>query len=168
MKKESTKILILILFVLVQIHITLYTADNVFNPLTIMGLMYYDSPLHDMCFRYTPSIVVFTYQSLLTFSLLYALFDKRDYKNWITTWVICSLILIMCCYVIDTCFKCFYIIDDTRIGFFYYHLYGYGQALSSILGFLIMQVLLLCVYKGVVRGIRNRGNHGVSNLGKSA
>lgn len=146
MKREITKIFILLIFVLVQIHVTLYTADNIFNPLTIMGLIYYDSHLHEICFRYTPNIVVFTYQSLLTFSLLYALFNKRDYKNWITAWAICSLILIMCCYAIGTYYKCIFMIDDTKIGALYYQIYGYGQAFRYILGFLIMQVLLLCVY----------------------
>lgn len=144
--KKITNAIVLIVFVLVQIHVTSYTADNIFNPLTIFGLMYYDSHLHEMCYRYTPTIVVFTYQSLLTFTLLYALFDKRDYKNWITTWVICSLILIMCCYIIDTYYTHIYMIDDTKIGCLYYKIYGYGQAFRSILGSLIMQILLLCVY----------------------
>ena len=110
-----------------------------------MGLLYYDSPLHEMCFRHTPAIFIFTYQSLLTFSLLYALFDKRDYKTWITTWAISSLILILCCYAIDTYYKDLYKIDDTKIGLFYYRIYGYGQAFRSVLGFLIMQIILICV-----------------------
>ena len=37
-------------------------------------------------------------------------------------------------------------IDDTKVGILYYKIYGYGQAFRSVLGFLIMQVLLLCVY----------------------
>ena len=54
------RLLILFVLVIAQIHLLSFTASNIFNPVTLLNLLYYGSPLHGESYIVIPSIMTFT------------------------------------------------------------------------------------------------------------
>lgn len=141
------KIIILVCIVLVQVHLTLFTVENVLNPITLILLLYYSPPFNGEYFTLFPEITVFTFQSMITFFAIYLLYHQKEYKIWIFSYVVCLFLLIIGCHLSETSFiSIVKAISQSKMADSYYRIYNYGQAFQYVIGYTIMQFLLLFSY----------------------
>lgn len=141
------KAVLLICIVLVQVHLTLFTVENVLNPITLILLLYYSPPFNGEYFTLFPEITVFTFQSMITFYAIYLLYHQKEYKIWIFSYVVCLFLLIIGCYLAETSLiSIVKAISQSKIADSYYNIYNYGQAFRYVIGYTIMQFLLLFSY----------------------
>ena len=123
------KAVLLICIVLVQVHLTLFTVENVLNPITLILLLYYSPPFNGEYFTLFPEITVFTFQSMITFYAIYLLYHQKEYKIWIFSYVVCLFLLIIGCYLAETSLiSIVKAIIQSKIADSYYNIYNYGQA----------------------------------------
>ena len=141
------RLLILFVLVIAQIHLLSFTASNIFNPVTLLNLLYYGSPLHGESYIVIPSIMTFTVNCIVTFYFVTIIFHRKDYKHMVLSYII-SLILLMWGYhlFLTDFYYLIYRIDNTKMADSYYAIYHYGQAFRYILGYLLMQIIVLVLY----------------------
>ena len=141
------KTVLLICIVVVQVHLTLFTVGNVLNPITLVLLFYYSPPFNGEYLTLFPEILIFTFQSVISFFVIYLLYHQKDYKKWILSYVVCLFLLIIGCYLFETYFiSIVNAINQSKVANCYYSIYNYGQAFQYVIGYTIMQFLLLFCY----------------------
>lgn len=141
------KSVLLICIVLVQVHLTLFTVGNVLNPITLILLFYYSPPFNGEFLTLFPEITVFTFQSMITFFAIYLLYHQKEYKIWIFSYVVCLFLLIIGCHLSETSFiSIVKAISQSKMADSYYNIYNYGQAFQYVIGYTIMQYILLFSY----------------------
>ena len=134
---------VLVLFVLIQVHLTLFTVDNSLNPITIILLLYYSPPFNGEYFPYFPEIFTFSFQSLITSFVIYILYRKIKIKQYCVAYFVCLSLLLIVCYLSKVNYS---LIDGSNIAYYYYRYYNYGQAFRYIMGFSFLQLILVLTY----------------------
>ena len=139
---------VLVLFVLTQVHLTLFTVGNSFNPITIFYLIYYSPPFNGEYLPYLPEIVIFLFQSLITFFVMYLIYRKINIKLCCIAYFVCLFLLLAVCYLSKTGYslEVSQAIDGSSIADYYYRYYNYGQAFRYVSGFSFLQLILLLTY----------------------
>ena len=143
--KYILKLFVLVLFIILQVHGTLYTRFS-FNPVTLMGLMYYDD-----LYKYIPIYIlyvsVFAFQCLISFLLIFVIFKRINLLSCIFSFATC----------LSTTFL-FYNLEETGLEElilrnvspllenFYCDIYGSKEFLYYNMGSIMMQTLLLYFY----------------------
>jgi hypothetical protein len=141
------KTVLLICIVLVQVHLTLFTVGNVLNPITLVLLFYYSPPFNGKYLTLFPEILIFTFQSVISFFVIYLLYHQKDFKIWIITYVVCLSLLIIGCHLSETSFfSIVKAIKQSKMANSYYNIYYYGQAFQYVIGYTIMQFILILSY----------------------
>lgn len=143
-------VFLIVLLVIIQVHLLSFTVNVIFNPVTIIYLFYYGSPLHGENYDIIPILYTFAIHCIITFLIVNKIMHKTNYYNCIASFVVGLVVLIVGYYLFETRFSEFTEkIDHTRIATFYYEIYNYRQAFRSILGYSIIQLILLGVYYSI-------------------
>ena len=149
MKRAKVFVLIVLLIVLVvvQVHLTLFTADNPFNPISLMLLLYYSASYYEKYLPFYPELLTFTVQSGITIFMVYRLFRSVDLRKWVISYFISCVLFLLGCHLYDTNYQAYdETISNLTISEHYYHVYGYIQAFSWVLGYSAMQIVLMLVW----------------------
>lgn len=145
--KKCLLVIALVLSVLIQVHLTLFTVGNILNPVTLMLLLYYSPPFNGEYLSCFPVFFIFTFQCLITFFLIYILFHKKDFRKWGITYIISLVLLLIGYYLFEYMFSSVVgTINQLKIAEYYNELYNYGKAFRYVLGYTVMQFALLFVY----------------------
>lgn len=137
--------ILLIFCIIIQIHLTLNIYANSLNPITWFGLAYYDN-LYKILPEFTINFFIYVFQSYITYILIFIINKKICLVSCILSHITCLLILILGNYLIVSYYSdIISLIDQSSLGKSYYSFYNYN-VLHNIVGYLFLQIMLLCVY----------------------
>ena len=144
--KNICKSFVLIFLVLIQVHITLFTVNNIINPITIMYLFYYSPPMSNWEIGWFPYLFIFTFQSVVSYYILRYLFVSFNFRSYLVSFLICVLFIFLF-YINESKFdKIEDYIDTKVIAEAYFKYYQYMSAFRLIIGYAILQMVLMITY----------------------
>lgn len=143
---KKRKIFTLAFCVILQVHLSLLTVENVFNPVTLMYLFYYSPPFSNWDIEWFPRLFIFTFHSIITYYILRILFNSVNWHNFLIAYIICFFVIIVF-YLNEQRFEKFDFIYNMDISRIYYKVYNYGSAFYKMVGYLVAQTLLLSLYQ---------------------
>ena len=90
MIKNVIKILSLVLCVLLQVHLSLFTVGNIINPVTLMYFLYYSHPFSNWEIGWFPYLFIFTFNSIISYYLLRLIFKDVNLRKYLIAYTICD------------------------------------------------------------------------------
>ena len=146
MIKNVIKILSLVLCVLLRVHLSLFTVGNIINPVTLMYFLYYSHPFSNWEIGWFPYLFIFTFNSIISYYLLRLIFKDVNLRKYLIAYTIC-VFMILIYYCVEQRFEMYvnhiYNMDISQM---YYEVYGYKQVFYNIVGYTILQTVLLLLY----------------------